>query len=93
MQDKDKTKKELIDELEALRKKVEHLPQEYVIREAELTKVKELADNIIDSSLDAIVVSDPTGYITRANESFLKMLGYQEEELLGKHIVKFLPTD
>jgi PAS domain S-box-containing protein len=43
--------------------------------------------------LDAIVVSDPTGYITRVNKSFLKMLGYKEGELLGKHIVELQPTD
>ena len=93
MQDTDKTKKELIDELEALRKKIKQLQEEYVVREDELTKVKEFTDSIIDSSLDAIVVSDPTGYITRANASFLQMLGYKEEELLGKHIVELQPTE
>jgi PAS domain-containing protein len=93
MKDKDKTKKELIDDLEALRKKVKQLQQAYVVREDELTKVKEFTDNIIDSSLDAIVVSDPTGYIIRANAAFLKMLDYKEGELLGKHIVELQPTE
>ena len=93
MNDKDKTKKELIDELEILRKKIEQLQQEYVARDEALTKAIEFADNIIDSSLDAIVVCDPTGCITRTNESFLKMFGYTEEELLGKHITALHPAN
>ena len=57
--------------------------------EEELQKTKDQLENIIESSLDAIIVSDSKGYIIRANKSFMKMLGYKEEELLGKHITEF----
>jgi len=58
----------------------------------ELQQAKDYLDNIIDSSLDSIVISDPMGYITRANESFLKLRGYKEEEIIGKHITEFSVT-
>ena len=40
MTDTDKTKKQLIDELETLREKVKELEQEYLVREDELTTSK-----------------------------------------------------
>lgn len=50
-------------------------------------------DNIIESSLDCIVVTDAKGYITRINKSFLKMLGYkEEEEVIGKHVGELSPS-
>ena len=58
----------------------------------ELQQAKDYLDNIIDNSLDAIVISDPMGHITRANESFLKLRGYKEEEIIGKHITDFSVT-
>lgn len=60
--------------------------------EEKLKETKDQLDNIIESSLDAIVVSDLAGYVTRTNNSFLKLLGYKEEEIIGKHIMEFLIT-
>ena len=57
--------------------------------EEELRKTKDHLDNIIESSLDSIVVSGLTGCITRANSSFIKLLGYKQEELLGKNMMDF----
>jgi PAS domain S-box-containing protein len=58
----------------------------------ELVKTKDHLDNIIESSLDCIVVTDEKGYIIRANKSFIKLLDYKEEEVLGKHIAELAPT-
>ncbi len=54
-------------------------------------KAKDYSDNIIESSLDPIVVTDSNGYITRANKSFLKLLDYKEKEVIGKQMSEFAP--
>jgi len=59
----------------------------------ELKQTKAYLDNVIESSLDSIVVSDSIGHITRANKFFLELLGYQGEEVIGKHIAEFSPTE
>jgi len=59
--------------------------------EQELIKTNDHLDNIIESSLDCIVVVDHTGKIKRANKSFQKLLGYEEDEFLGKPMALFLP--
>ncbi|MCP4714868.1 MAG: PAS domain S-box protein [Deltaproteobacteria bacterium] len=57
--------------------------------EEELRRTRDFLENIIESSLDSIVVTDEKGYITRANRAFLAMLGYAEEEVLGKGMYYF----
>jgi PAS domain S-box-containing protein len=49
-----------------------------------------IKDSAIASSINAIVLVDPTGAVTYVNPSFLNMWGYDsEEEILGKPAVKF----
>jgi len=55
----------------------------------ELKETKDYSENIIESSLDAIVVSDSKGYILKANSAFMEMIGYTEGEVLEKHITEF----
>jgi PAS domain S-box-containing protein len=59
----------------------------------ELKKTKDYLDNIIDSSIDCIVLADSTGNITRANESFLQLIGYQHEEITAKHVMELSITE
>jgi len=50
-------------------------------------KIKERA---IDSSINAVAISDLEGNLTYVNSSFLQMWGYnQENEILGKNAVEF----
>jgi PAS domain S-box-containing protein len=56
--------------------------------EAKLRQTKDHLDNILESSLDAIVVTDPSGYVTKANNSFLSLLGYNQDEVAGKHVTE-----
>ena len=56
--------------------------------EKELKETKDYLDNIIENSLDGIIIGDNTGNIIRANESLLKLLGYQREEIIGKHVME-----
>ena len=53
--------------------------------EEELTKTRDHLNDIIESSLDAILVADEKGLITRTNKYFQELLGFTDEELLGKH--------
>ncbi|MBW1856572.1 MAG: PAS domain S-box protein [Deltaproteobacteria bacterium] len=61
--------------------------------EEDIKKTKDHLDNIIESSLDAIIVTDDMGYITRVNPSFLQLLGYREEEVIGKHMIECAPME
>jgi PAS domain S-box-containing protein len=58
-----------------------------------LRKTKDHLDNIIESSLDSIIVTDDMGYITRVNPSFLQLLGYRKEEMIGNHIIDCAPME
>jgi PAS domain S-box-containing protein len=58
----------------------------------QLEKTRDYLDNIIESSLDPIVIVDTSGCITRVNASLLKMLGYTEEEVMGRHTTEFSPS-
>ena len=42
--------------------------------------------NIVESSLDGIISTDKEGCIATANKAFLELLGYEEDEVIGKHI-------
>ena len=54
--------------------------------EEEIKETKDHLDNIIESSLDGIIVSDSMGNVIRVNKSFLALVGFEEEEVIGKHI-------
>ncbi len=59
-----------------------------------LQETKEFLDNIIESSLDAIVIADTKGYIARANSAFLKLVGCENvEQVTGKHMMEFAPRE
>jgi PAS domain S-box-containing protein len=59
--------------------------------EKELKEAKEHLDNLIENSLDCIMVSDKNGNITKVNRYFLELLGYHEEEVIGKHVMECTP--
>jgi len=52
--------------------------------EENLRKTRDHLNNIIESSLDSIIVSDNKGHITRANQSLMRLTGYEKEEIIGK---------
>ncbi len=96
MRDEDKTKKQLLSELRELRHKNSELEEKGISLkqgEGKLIETKNHLDNIIESSLDGIVVGDSTGNIVRVNRSFLQMIGYQPEEVYGKHVMELSITE
>ncbi len=44
------------------------------------------ADAIMGRIKDSIILTDPEGKILRANQETLKILGYPEENILGRHV-------
>ncbi|MBN1384347.1 MAG: response regulator [Elusimicrobia bacterium] len=52
----------------------------------ELMKAKLYIDNIIGSMLDTLIVTDSKAVITTLNKATLELLGYKEEEVIGKHV-------
>lgn len=50
------------------------------------TVSKDFMDDIIESMADALIVTDEHGHIRRVNSATMNMLGYAEEELIGRPI-------
>ena len=47
---------------------------------------KDYVDNIIGSMNDTLIVVDPDGKIRSVNRATCELLGYKEDELVGKDI-------
>jgi PAS domain S-box-containing protein len=62
---------------------------EKIALEKELWKTKDQVENIVQSSVDAIVTTDPKGKITFVNRAFEEMVGQPREEIIGLPIYQF----
>jgi len=103
MQDEKKTKKELIKELEELRKINEKLANEQEIKmkkqngallhedESERRCQNDFLNTIFETMSDGIIVSDMNGQIIQINEAVVNLLGYSENYIIGKHSADFVP--
>ena len=85
MKDKEKTKEELMEEIELLKRRLtepEKSESEYKKVEEELIRLS----NAVKMSLDSIVISDLETKIIDVNESTLKMYGTKDKsDLIGKN--------
>jgi PAS domain S-box-containing protein len=43
-------------------------------------------DQLFESAQEAIVLADKQGHVLRANNEFMRMFGYSNEEIVGQHI-------
>jgi len=50
------------------------------------TVSRDYIDNVLSSMNEAIIVTSPDGTITRVNEATKRILGYADEQLIGRHI-------
>ncbi|MBU7045444.1 MAG: PAS domain S-box protein, partial [Theionarchaea archaeon] len=80
MRDENKTKSQLINEVEGLRKRISEL-------EATITKEKGEQEykTIVELASDGIATIDLEGVITSCNRAFLDLTGSSEKEIVGKH--------
>jgi len=53
--------------------------------EKDIKESRDFFENIIKVSVDGIMIVDPGGNIVRTNKALQKMVGYTQEELIGKH--------
>ena len=61
--------------------------------ETELKRTKEFLENVIDSSVDAIIATDMTGTVLIYNDGAERILGYLPDEIVEKLNVKDLYVD
>jgi len=54
--------------------------------EQELKSSKSFLENILESSIDAVVTTDHKGYITYVNRAFRELVGLRSHQIIGKHI-------
>ena len=85
MNDKAKSKQELVDEIKNLRDQLRS------IKAADASSTSASAEDryhaLFGGSIDAIAITDPSGAFTDANNSFCEMTGYSLEELLQMNAV------
>ena len=89
MNDRDKTKPQLIDELKALRKHVAEIEKS----KPELRKSEQelrMMGHAVASSISGVGITDIEGKLIYVNDTLLKMWGYKsKEEILGRNVTEF----
>lgn len=99
MEDKNITKKQLINELSDSRKRIAELGENVKNAEAinedvfgqmksekKITVLNKYLQSVIDCSLDMIVVVDKDRRIVEFNKAACETFGYSKEEIVGKHV-------
>lgn len=81
-EDKDKTKEELIDELNRLKRQ----NLELHAAEEERKRVEDELRLLNEASFEGIMIHEK-GNLIKANDQYFKMFGYEPQELLGKQVI------
>ncbi len=63
----------------------------YKLQSVTLQKARDFLENIFQTTDDGMFVTDSDGLILRANRSFVRLLGYEEQELAGRHFSSLQP--
>jgi len=92
MEEKGKTKEELLNELAEARRRIAELEASKSERE-KVEETLKLFLQATETSVDGIAMGNLEGRITYANEAFVKMFGYSKGELIGKEIASIHPED
>jgi PAS domain S-box-containing protein len=77
---------------EQLTRQIQDLGEAERLRHETAKHIAELAA-IVESSDDAIISKDLTGCITSWNQSAARILGYAEEEIVGRSILTLIPKE
>ena len=85
MNDKEKSKQQLVDEIKNLRDQLSRVKA--VDTRPTFASAEDRYHALFGASIDAIAITDPSGAITDANKSFCEMTGYALEELLQMNAV------
>ncbi len=68
---------------EELEKRVRAATADLESTNRELRETKEYLENLLHSTVDAIITMDAAGHVTFANEGATRMLGYSRQEIIG----------
>jgi len=95
MRDDVKSKAELLQELETLRRRVAELKQgkdvtERKQAEEELRAFEERFSSLAERSFDLIFMTDAQGYLTYVSAASEKILHYKPQEMVGTHFKNYL---
>ena len=60
---------------------------------AETTITKNYLTTVLNSLSDAVLVTSPDGIVKSCNEATLRLLGYQESDLVGKPLISFIDDE
>jgi len=63
------------------------------LSEKKTEEARDFLENVINTSVDGILIVDSRGYIKRANAALEKMVGYSQDELIGKHPAELSSKD
>ena len=61
--------------------------------EKEVNRLKEFSEKVVTSLNDGIQIIDKSGHITFVNRRFEEIIGYEREEILGKHYQSFVAKE
>ena len=74
--------------LEAMEKLLDDKSRELFSANQAIKKTNDYLQNVIDSMVSSLIVTDAQGLIQTANHATLELLGYAAEELLGQPLSK-----
>lgn len=89
MDDSQKTKQQLIEELKSLRSKISHMED----RDNEFTELKKYQQSILDNAGTVILILSLQITILEWNSKAEKIYGYKKEEVLGKNYIDLFISD
>jgi diguanylate cyclase (GGDEF)-like protein/PAS domain S-box-containing protein len=96
MTDQTGTDQEPIEEISALRQRIKELEQSEserrIVSEA-LRKSEERYRTLVENASDIVFRLDDTGHITLVNPAALRITGYEEEEIIGRHYPTLIRPD
>ncbi len=88
MKDEEKTKEQLINELEEMRRSAAELAVRYRQEQKEIKPAEQRYRSIFELNPDGILVIDAKGRVLSCNKAFINLTGLSEEEIVGKHFSK-----
>ncbi len=81
------------DETGDLAEAFNHMTRDLKESRDKLISAKDYTENILKTMINSLVVTDRDYKIEMANEATLKLLGYEEKELIGSHIGKLFGSE
>jgi PAS domain S-box-containing protein len=96
MEDPSKTKQELIEEIGALKQRIQELEQSEATRR-QTEEARQENDrrfrSLVEETSDWVWEIDSKGFFTYASSKVKDLLGYEPEEVIGKSPFVFMPAD